>query len=951
MKLVFISYSRTDEDFANRLRDDLQTHGITVWIDTTGLKPGTRNWEHALRKVIRESQAMILVASPSSCQSNYVQGELEIAEMYKCPVFPLWAAGEEWADCIPLALIKMQYIDARGDAYAAAVPQLVEALGQVPVLVEKPVPVAEPDFEPRNPYKGLRAFRESDAGDFFGREKLIDELVEAMGERINNSRLLAVIGPSGSGKSSVVMAGLLPRLRKGALPNSADWVYLDPIIPGSRPLESLCTALASALPEKSNAAIRQDLDDPEGRGLHLLGCQVTREMDKRMILFIDQFEELFTQTIDADERRQFITLLVTAVTEAKGPVIAILTLRADFYDRPIEYSALADRLKSFQIVPPMSIEDLRDVIEKPAALDDVGLTFEERLVGDLLFEVREQVGGLPLLQFTLDQLFEQRQNHVLTLSAYQEMGGLRGALARHAEATYTGLLTDEHRRLARTLFLRLIEPGATEQDTTRRRADITELELPDANRTEVLREVTDVFVTARLLTTGKVAGKATIEVSHEALIREWARLGGWLSNARSDVIIQQDVSGDAATWVARGRNPNDDLLYRGTVLEERLAWAGRNILSKDEQAFIEASQRYEIQTAEREHQRQRSLRQARVGAVLVVIIALALIAAMFAIRSESQAREADKLGTQISQAQQTLTPIQVTLTSASGELATMELQGTASLLNLQRFSTLAAGGAIIPAAQTTHDAIDVFATATQIAVLNGWIPHRDQAYQEQYGVVMVQVPAGCFWMGSVIGYSDESPVHEVCFDEPFWIDQYEVTNEQFERLEGEAEAESSWLGPNQPRTDITWFEAYEFCQQRGAQLPTEAQWEYAARGPDSLIYPWGNKWAPENAVSGYDSNNEPADVSSRLSGASWVGAYDLSGNVWEWTNTIHDGEQYPYPYDPDDGREAYSEDTSIKRVMRGGSFDYNDYGLRAAYRLKNNPANGDYRLGFRCVHP
>jgi hypothetical protein len=207
MKPVFISYSRDDSDFVNHLRDDLLANAVNVWLEKTGLKAGTRNWEQALREAVRDAHALVLVATPSSRQSNYVLGELEIAEMYECPVYPVWAAGDVWADCIPLALIKMQYIDARGDAYEAAIPQPVEALGQAPV--ERREPEVAPDFEPRNPYKGLRAFREDDAGGFFGRETLIEALVKALGERMDKDRLLAVIGPSGSGKSSVVMAGVL----------------------------------------------------------------------------------------------------------------------------------------------------------------------------------------------------------------------------------------------------------------------------------------------------------------------------------------------------------------------------------------------------------------------------------------------------------------------------------------------------------------------------------------------------------------------------------------------------------------------------------------------------------------------------------------------------------------------------------------------------------------------
>src|SRR5207245_2208863 len=156
------------------------------------------------------------------------------------------------------------------------------------------------------------------------------------------------------------------------------------------------------------------------------------------------------------------------------------------------------------------------------------MTFEGDLVGDLLFEMQGQVGALPLLQFTLDQLFQRRSGSQLTLSAYREMGGVKGALSRQAEETYTTLPSEEHRTLARALFLRLIDPGASEQDTTRRRAALTEFSLADETTTRLLRETADAFIAARLLTTNEVAGTTTLEVSHEAVIRAWPRLAQWV---------------------------------------------------------------------------------------------------------------------------------------------------------------------------------------------------------------------------------------------------------------------------------------------------------------------------------------------------------------------------------------------------------------------------------------
>src|SRR5579864_3571031 len=172
----------------------------------------------------------------------------------------------------------------------------------------------------------------------------------------------------------------------------------------------------------------------------------------------------------------------------------------------------------------------------PAGLPDVNLAFEGNLVGDLLYEVRGQAGALPLLQFTLDQLFERRKDHLLTLQSYQEIGGVKGALSQHAEKTYLALPSEKHRKMARTLFLRLIDSSTTEQDTTRCRVTFTELDFVDSEQTRLMQETLDLFVKARLLTTNASKDtQTTIEVNHEALIREWPRLIDWLRTARDDI--------------------------------------------------------------------------------------------------------------------------------------------------------------------------------------------------------------------------------------------------------------------------------------------------------------------------------------------------------------------------------------------------------------------------------
>ncbi|MBV9229230.1 MAG: TIR domain-containing protein, partial [Chloroflexi bacterium] len=635
MAPLFVSYSRKDQEAVTRLYEDLQRFGVTLWIDHKDILPGSPDWENVIRTALRSSSGVLWIVTPHILDSPYVKDELDIAKLYQRPIYPLWIEGSEWLNSVPLGWGRIQYLDARAERYEMALVQLVQFVKKQPSSPSSPsqAPKLESPVEPRNPYKGLHFFTTADVGDFFGREQLITELVNNVKKALEKdpasgeeARLVAVIGPSGSGKSSAVLAGLLPRLHQNALPASHDWIYLERMVPGAHPLEALARTLAYQFPARSHTSLLEDLTASSARGLHLLAEQLAQPSQTRVVLFIDQFEELFTQTTDAAERAQFLNLLTTAVTEPHGSLLIFLTLRADFYDRPMQYPDLHRLLQAHQVsVLSMESADLRKAIEQPAALLDVQLSFEEDLVGDLLFELRGQVGALPLLEFTLDQLFQRRNGRQLTRQAYQEIGGVKGALAKHAESTYAALPSDEYRRLARALFLRLIDPGATEQDTTRRRASLSEFALADATQNRLLQETADAFIAARLLTTNEVAGITTLEVSHEALIREWPRLIGWLREARDDITLQQSISEDAADWVRRGGPA--DRLYRGSQLVEAHAWAERNVPSRDEVAFLQASQDEEQQekTLEQERQvRELLLQRSVVSRQRLLVIALSI---------------------------------------------------------------------------------------------------------------------------------------------------------------------------------------------------------------------------------------------------------------------------------------------------------------------------------------
>ncbi len=210
------------------------------------------------------------------------------------------------------------------------------------------------------------------------------------------------------------------------------------------------------------------------------------------------------------------------------------------------------------------------------------------------------------------------------------------------------------------------------------------------------------------------------------------------------------------------------------------------------------------------------------------------------------------------------------------------------------------------------------------------------------GVERVLVPVGCFQMGSTDGDSDEQPVHEQCITEPFWLDKYEVTN----ALYGSASGSSFSSEADQPRNYVTWLKAQAFCEARGETLPSEMQWEYAARGVESWVYPWGNDYDAERVIGADDptyGNTQTAPVGSRPDGVSWVGAMDISGNLWEWTHTRYD----PYPYE--EGDNEYNSGDVSERVLRGGSFSFPAYYLRSALRGLRYPSDNLSVSGFRCA--
>jgi WD40 repeat protein/serine/threonine protein kinase len=464
-----------------------------------------------------------------------------------------------------------------------------------------------------NPYKGLRAFQEADASDFFGRASLTEQLLTRLNANDDGARFLAVVGPSGSGKSSAVKAGLIPTLRKGTLPTSSYW-FITEMQPGTHPFEELEAALLRVSISPLPGLLSQLIEDR--RGLTRAAKRILpTDPNSELLLVIDQFEELFTLTTDEETRLRFIDNLLAAVTDARGRVRVVLTLRADFYDRPLIYPRLAELMRSHtEVVVPMTVNELERAIVGPA--ERVGLALETGLVAQIVRDVGQQPGTLPLLQFSLSELYEHRADRQLTMNVYQESGGISGALARRADSLYEAL-DAPGQQTARQIFMRLVIPGEGTEDT-RRRASQVELEtLAD---THIVDEVLSVFGEYRLLTFDRdpLTRGPTVEIAHEALIREWGQLREWLNTNREALRVHRRLLTAAQDWTSA--NMEASFLTSGAKLVQFEALAGESdvVLNALECEYLEASikarQRHEDEEQSRQAHELELAKQATVSA-------------------------------------------------------------------------------------------------------------------------------------------------------------------------------------------------------------------------------------------------------------------------------------------------------------------------------------------------
>jgi WD40 repeat protein/energy-coupling factor transporter ATP-binding protein EcfA2 len=558
---VFVSYARSDEAAAAELNGWLCAQGFSTFFDRSALRPGLR-WVPALEDAIGRSKAVVILLGKHGIgNSQQYERELALVRQTGEPAFPVIPVLMPGCDSPPTGFLRLlTWLDFSKSNNVRDQTDSLESLR----TVLRGESVASSSIRASIcPYRGLEPFREEDAAFFCGRDDAIRDLVA----RVQEHSFVAVVGPSGSGKSSLVLAGLLPALRKQDRTAMWDVVTLRP---GESPLGALAKAFGvppdGAGPAVIDTWLEGEAAAYRGGDKHKLARIVDRRLDEalekpdRLLIYVDQWEELYAMAPAPEDKERltqhsgdvgkFIELLVTVSSGARSRTKVVLTVRADFYSQLMQRPPIDVLLPKQQInIPALRREDLRSAIETPAKT--AGLSFSPpRLVDRILDDVGLEEGRLPLLQFALKETWENRQGDRLTAEAYTDVGGVAGAIEKTAEDAYERL-TPLQKDAARRLFLRLVTPGEGQTDTRARSA------IPDDPDQ---RSIVALFATpkTRLLVTGyeTLQGttrtgsqqRSTVEVAHEALIQRWPTLRDWVRANRENMRVRAAVLRFKAEW-------------------------------------------------------------------------------------------------------------------------------------------------------------------------------------------------------------------------------------------------------------------------------------------------------------------------------------------------------------------------------------------------------------------
>lgn len=846
---VFISYAQADSAWVNGyLMDALAHAGIHCFTHAT-LTPGKPILSEVETLVQQSQRTLIIYSSAYRAEKSLVDFTDQLAQFYGLetstwPVIPVVLDNSE----LPLRLKMLTSLNAtsRSD-WQNVVEGICRSLD---------APLSR-SIEPITcPYPGMKAFTEKDNERFFGREREIQDMLL----RLRQHSLLAVIGKSGCGKSSLLHAGLVPALQASTLFGQASWAIVS-LRPGATPLDELTKALGSDPCEPAKAIDTVLTRNPQAQ---------------RVLLVIDQFEEIFSPS--NMQAAPFQTALIGLAQISN--CFVVLAIRSDFYS-DLQTSPIWNDLKPHLYdILPLDDTGLREAIVKPAETTGVFIApaLVERLIADA--DTKHQPGILPFVQETLVLLWEHLDRRYLSLDAYEHLPllstkangsrtGLQVAMALLADNALAQL-REEQQRIARRIFLRIIQFGEGRPDT-RRQQPISALQIANEDLTlfdATLRHLSQ----NRLLTVSgeENVAESKVDLSHEALIDGWHQLQTWIKEHKQFELTRRRFQTRAAEWIRLERRGG---LLDETELQLALAWlntANLNGLGIDADVhdFIRTSQVMVCQTKRLQWQRP-------IAAALIVVVALA--AGYFAYR-EWLRQDAIRSSPQV---------------QIEGGIATIGL--------------------------TPQD----------------FEQHREYALLDP-GILQNMSPTLPITLPS------------------FKIDQHEVTNQQYCLCRQAAIC----LGgpervcqdePSKPVTMITLRQSNDFCEWIGRRLPTEFEWEWAARGTERRLYPTGDTVPIGTHIylSGTAELSEPKSITLSTPDRTPEGVLDLTGNVREWTaspNLQYEDRRYLSALFPNNTSPPISQ-----YVTRGGSFQGGIYSAIAALRNSNDDIFTSIGLGFRCI--
>lgn len=1025
---VFLSYNSRDRIVVEQIARRLLSFGLTPWLDIWNLVPG-ETWQDAIETALRScSSCAVLIGADGLGPWNNAEMRAALSLRIRdkgngLRVIPVLLPGSSrsFYEALPDFLQQFTLVDLSvsiedDDSFK----RLVCGICGVP-----PGPTGIKSNAHRSicPYKGLEVFDMCDADLYFGREMLKGRLLarfQTVFESRQQVRLVGVLGDSGSGKSSLIRAGLIGDIKQGIFPGSESW----PIVilrPGADPLDSIAIALAKCQEKHTSIKEISAMVERMRRSDSVLAEEACRWMNNlrecdQIILFIDQFEEVFTDCNDEEQRAAFISNLVEAATRINGNIQIVLTLRTDFYRFCAEYEELANILsQNHVLVGPMTREEASLAITMPAEMS--GCSFDDGLIDQLLNGCEKEVGSLPLLQYALLQLWQLRSGSRLTLRAYNEIGGIEGALQNRAEVLYGSLETVSQKRLCRILFLQLINLDVDGTPTKRRRT-LLDLEtwMVNKHEWEEASSIISRFAASdgRLITTSAYGDSfelATIEISHEALLRGWSRLVKWIDEDRENIIIERDLRNSADQWHKKFRSP--EYLIRGSRLTRSLEWY--NMQERNDPFLREFLEESQIQSAEFSRLTDSAvLDYLQTNASRVwsdaqklskwISRAKPLIESLPRYQRQRHdyylAKEKAILGSDGQDQDEDQSFRMNTLLEFTTRLSRFDnsyvraanhrlrTDNDLARLTITRFATewdkavdsvgdrnkcprynglrITPQIGLVPIGLNSQSGLWEF-----MHIQTGFLPGDNikSEIEEDHllGCILVLLPGGQFKMGAVkptslslldtpnidpFALEDEGPVNAVKID-PFFIGKHQMTQGQWIVASGYnpsmfTPSRSNDITLRHPVECVGWNECINVLSPLGLTLPSEAQWEYAARGGTSSVWWVGNDESMVNQVAHIMANcHIPV---GKLNRPNHFGLHDVLGNVWEWC--LDSYELYPSPLASLQSEQVPSNDL---KVSRGGSFfntasfarssiryfvshpdaRFNNRGLRVARMLKS----------------